>query len=120
MADNSDELRIAFLRDWISRKGDRQRMAIIRVHGDNMEPTLYSGDVVLVDMARNVIEPSGGIYAVAFPDDTIMIKRVQMLYSERRVRIISDNTRYETIEVAPDQVIINGKAIWFRREIERQ
>jgi phage repressor protein C with HTH and peptisase S24 domain len=46
-----------------------------------------------------------------------MIKRVQP--TGDRVRIISDNKMYEPFEVAADQVKVNGKVIWFARELER-
>jgi phage repressor protein C with HTH and peptisase S24 domain len=116
--DTSIELRLAFRRDWIQRHGDPRNMSLIRVSGDSMEPTLYSGDIVLVDHNRNYIDPQGGIYAIAI-DDIIMIKRLQMIYPAMKIRIISDNPRYETFELEPDRVVINGKVIWFGREIER-
>jgi len=116
--DTSIELRLAFRRDWIQRHGDPRNMSLIRVSGDSMEPTLYSGDIVLVDHNRNYIDPQGGIYAIAM-DDIIMIKRLQMIYPAMKIRVISDNPRYETFELEPDRVVINGKVIWFGREIER-
>ena len=112
------ELRIAFRKDWIQRHGDPQNMSLIHVSGDSMEPTLYSGDIVLVDHNRNYIDPQGGIYAVAM-NDIIMIKRVQVDYTSKRVYIISDNPKYKPLEANSEQVVINGKVIWFGREIER-
>lgn len=112
------ELKLAFRRDWIQRHGDPRNMSLIRVSGDSMEPTLYSGDVVLVDHNRNYIDPQGGIYAIAM-DDIIMIKRLQVIYPGKKIRIISDNPKYEHLEAEPEQVIIIGKVIWFGREIER-
>ena len=64
-------------------------MSIIKVSGDSMEPTLFSGDIVLVDHNRNYIDPQGGIYAIAMDDDVIMIKRLQVIYPLKRIRIIS-------------------------------
>jgi len=112
------ELKLAFKRDWIQRHGDPRNMSLIRVSGDSMEPVLYSGDIVLVDHNRNYIDPQGGIYAIAM-DDQIMIKRLQVIYPSKKVRIISDNPKYEPLEAETEQVIINGKVIWFGREIER-
>ena len=83
-----------------------------------MEPTLWSGDLVLVDHNRNFIDPQGGIYAIAM-DDIIMIKRVQVIYPSNALKILSDNSRYEPLEADTDKVKINGKIIWFGREIER-
>jgi phage repressor protein C with HTH and peptisase S24 domain len=116
--DNTIEMRIAFRREWIQRKGDPHNMSLIRVSGDSMDPTLVSGDLVLIDHNRNVLDPQGGIYAISM-DSIIMIKRVQLIYNLNRVRIISDNARYDPLDADPAQVKINGKVIWFGREIER-
>lgn len=117
--DETIEMRIAFRRDWIQRKGDPRNMSIIRVKGDSMEPTLQSGDLVLIDHNHNHLDPSGGIYAIAV-NDHIMLKRIQFFPRQNRVKIISDNAaRYEAEEHPADEVNINGKVIWFGREIER-
>lgn len=116
--DNTVELKVAFRRDWISRKGNPDGMSIIRVSGDSMEPTLLSGDLVLVDHGRNYMDPQGGIYALAI-DNQIMIKRLQPVQTTGWIRIISDNPRYETYEADPEKVRVNGKVIWFGRELER-
>jgi phage repressor protein C with HTH and peptisase S24 domain len=116
--DNAIEMRIAFRRDWIQRKGSSQNMSLIRVAGDSMEPTLQSGDVVLIDHGRNYVDPHGGIYAIVM-DDEIVLKRLQIIYPTRKIKVISDNLRYEPSEIEPDQIKINGKVIWCGREIER-
>ncbi len=108
---------IAFRRDWITRKGKPEYMLLIKVSGDSMEPTLYDGDLVLIDKRRDVLEPQGGIYAIAV-DDAIMIKRL-LADPSRKIRIISDNKNYPEMQADPDQIKINGKVIWFGRELER-
>lgn len=117
-ADNSIDVRMAFRRDYIKRKGRPDNMSLIKVSGDSMEPTLLDGDLVLVNHSRTTIAPQGGIYALAI-DNEIMIKRVQLLLPERILRIISDNRQYEPMEIEPDQIRINGKVIWFARDLER-
>lgn len=114
--ENSIELKVAFRKEWIARKGNAKNMVLIKVSGDSMVPTLLNGDLVLVDRGRNYLEPQGGIYAIAL-DDVIMIKRVQP--TGDRVKVVSDNKMYEPFEVRADQVKINGKVIWFARELER-
>lgn len=118
IADNTVELRIAFRREWIERKGDHSKMSITRVKGDSMEPTLMSGDIVLIDHSRNYVDPHGGIYAIAFENE-IMVKRVQILFPANQLRVISDNPKYQPADVDPSTVNINGKVIWFGRELER-
>jgi len=114
--ENIIDMRVAFRKDWIRRKGNPRNMVLIKVEGDSMEPSLFSGDLVLIDRNRNYIDPQGGIYALAL-DDIIMVKRVQMLTD--KVRIISDNLKYEAFEVPVGTVKVNGKVIWFARELGR-
>ncbi len=114
--DDASEVRLAFRKDWIERKGDPANMSLIRVSGDSMEPTLESGDIVLVDHNRNYIDPQGGIYAVSV-DDGVIIKRVQVLYPSGMFRVISDNPRYEPFELESERLKVNGKVVWFGREI---
>jgi phage repressor protein C with HTH and peptisase S24 domain len=117
--DNRVDMRVAFRTDWIRRKGDPGKMSLIKVLGDSMEDTLLSGDLVLVDHGRDYLDPQGGIYALALNDD-IVIKRLERVPGTDRVRIMSDNKRYEPLELPAVQVKINGKVIWFGRELERE
>ena len=114
--ENVVDVKVAFRKDWIRRKGNPRNMVLIKVEGDSMEPSLLSGDLVLVDRNRKYVDPQGGIYALAL-DDIIMVKRVQMLAD--RVRIISDNLKYEAFEVPVERLKVNGKVIWFARELGR-
>jgi len=115
--ENEIHVRVAFRKDWIKKKGSPEQMSLIKVKGDSMEPTLSSGDMILVDHSRNTIDPQGGIYAIVI-DDMIMIKRLHVL-GTNRIRIVSDNPHYEPIETTADDLKINGKVLWFCRELER-
>jgi phage repressor protein C with HTH and peptisase S24 domain len=115
---NDVEVRVAFRKDWIRGKGDPENMSLIKVVGDSMEPSLLSGDLVLVDHGRTRVDPQGGIYAIAI-DHEIMIKRIQPVHYMGTLKIISDNKKYGPIEADADCVNINGKVIWFARDIER-
>lgn len=114
--DGATEMRIAFRRDWIARKGLPQNMSIIKVQGDSMEPTLLSGDLVLVDHSKDATT-RGGLFAITI-DQEILIKRIQPLM-DSKLLVISDNGKYTTLEIAAENIHINGKVIWFAREIER-
>lgn len=119
MPDESVDFQCAFRNDWIKKKGcNPDNMSLIKVSGDSMEPTLLAGDLVLVDHSRTTIAPHGGIYAISINQE-IMIKRIQILFPQNKLRILSDNPHYEPIDADPDQVKINGKVIWFGREMER-
>lgn len=116
--DDNIEMRVAFRRDWLRRKGDPHNMSLIKISGDSMEPTLLAGDLVLVNHSRDYLDPQGGIYAIAI-NNSIMVKRIQPDLHARKVKIISDNRKYSPMEVDLDQIKINGKVIWFAREIEK-
>jgi len=115
----SVDLQCAFRKDWIKKRGGKpSNMSLIKVSGDSMVPTLLPGDLVLVDHSRTTVTLQGGIYAISI-DQEIMIKRIQVLFHENKLRILSDNTHYAPIEASPDKVKVNGKVIWFGREMER-
>ena len=116
--DETIEVRIAFRREWLLRRGDPRNMSLIRVDGDSMEPTLRRDDLILVDHNNQAINPQGGIYAIAI-DGGIMVKRIELNFTSKRVRVISDNDRYAVQEMDPAHIFINGKVIWFGREIDR-
>ena len=118
MPDYSADLLCAFRREWIKRKGGKpDNMSLIKVDGDSMAPTLLPGDLVLVDHGRNSIASQGGIYAISI-DDEIMIKRVQPSYPDK-ILVISDNKQYPIRELATANVRVNGKVIWYARDLER-
>ena len=116
--DNSSDYQCAFRRDWIRRKGGNpDNMSLIKVAGDSMEPALRDGDLVLVDHGRNNIASQGGIYAIALGDE-IMVKRVQPIFPNKLL-VISDNKQYPAQEIATENVRVNGKVIWYARDLER-
>jgi phage repressor protein C with HTH and peptisase S24 domain/DNA-binding XRE family transcriptional regulator len=118
MPDNSADIQAAFRKDWIKKRGGKaDNMSLIKVAGDSMDPTLLSGDLVLVDHGRSSISSQGGIYAVSI-DDEIMIKRVQPVFPDK-ILVLSDNKQYPPFEIARAAIVINGKVIWYARELER-
>ena len=113
---NDVEIKVAFRKDWIRRKGDPEKMSLISVSGDSMYPTLMAGDLVLINHNQNHLDPQGGLYAIAL-GDVILIKRLQMLYPSGKVRITSDNQKYDSFDLLQEDVKINGRVIWFGREL---
>ena len=118
MPENAFEMKIAFRREWIQRKGDSRDMSLIRIKGDSMENTLFADDLVLVNHSIKSIAPEGGIYALAI-DDHIMVKRLQLLWAAKKVQVISDNPKYKTLEVEENKININGRVIWVGHELEK-
>lgn len=111
------EIKLAFRKDWISRYGDYKKMSLIYVRGDSMEPTIWDGDIVLVNHNVKNIKKNGAIYAIVI-DNLIMIKRLQKI-GNNKVLVISDNQKYPAYETKESDLDINGQVIWFGHEIER-
>jgi phage repressor protein C with HTH and peptisase S24 domain len=86
-------------------------MRIITVMGDSMEPTLLPGQRVLVDTGDRKPSPPG--IFVVWDGLGLVIKRVQMVpHSEpARVRITSDNGKYESYERSIEEAYIQGRVI---------
>ncbi|MDE2166516.1 MAG: transcriptional regulator [Alphaproteobacteria bacterium] len=86
-------------------------LRIITVMGDSMEPTLQPGQRVLVDTGdRNPSPP--GVFVV-WDGLGLVVKRCQMVpHSEPpRVRITSDNTKYDAYERTLSEAYIQGRVI---------
>ena len=88
-----------------------EEMRIITVMGDSMEPTLQPGQRVLVDTGDRKPSPPGVF--VVWDGLGLVIKRVQMVpHSEPpRVKITSDNAKYEPYERTLDEAYIQGRVI---------
>ena len=66
------------------------KFAASRVKGDSMEPTLFSGDIIICDM--NGYDGDDGIYTIIYKGKGF-VKRLQR--TSDGVKIISDNKFYE-------------------------
>ena len=85
-------------------------LAIVRVVGDSMVPTLHGGDVIMVDMSQT--SPiNHGIFVLAIGNETL-VKRLQYEMSTKLVSVISDNERYKDEEMQPDDLHIIGRVVW--------
>lgn len=114
---NLSDIRVAFRKDWIKRKGDPKDMSLIKVIGDSMEPTLLEDDLVLVNHGKTKIDSNGGIYALTIGEVTT-IKRVQLILPQNNIlKIISDNPRYDIMTSPVNETVIHGRVIWYGREI---
>ena len=106
----------SFRQAWLAGKGNTDKMVLLDVFGNSMEPELKDGDTVLIDQSRTDII-AGAIYAVGI-DDTIMVKRVEK--HPNRLVLLSDNTRYAAICLEKEEigsVRVIGKVIWACREL---
>ena len=105
----------AFQRDWLARKGTPERMVLMDVCGNSMEPELKEGDTVLVDQGQSAVM-AGSIYAVGV-EDTVMVKRLEK--RPGALVLVSDNPDYDPIQLRGDElanVRLIGKVVWIGRE----
>lgn len=105
-----------FQGEWLKRKGRPDKMVLMEVFGNSMEPELKSGDTVLVDCSQDTIIP-GLIYAVGI-DDAIMIKRIEK--QPGKILLRSDNRDYEPVVIQGEDMNsmrIIGRIIWTCRTL---
>ena len=105
----------AFQQEWLRLKGKPNRMVLMDIFGNSMEPELKDGDTVLIDESQKDII-AGALYAVGV-DDTIMVKRVEKHPNKLVLR--SDIQNYAPIylqEHECNSIRIIGKVIWSGRE----
>ena len=106
----------AFRNDWLKAKGTLDKMVLMDIFGNSMEPEMKDGDTILIDESQKDIL-AGAIYAVGV-DDTIMVKRLEK--HPNKLVLISDNKDYSPIYLQSDEidsVRIIGKVIWICREL---
>lgn len=109
----------SFRQDWLCRKGNPDKMVLMKVCGDSMEPDIRHGDMVLVDQSKREIY-GHAIYAMGINEE-IYVKQVETLPGGRLV-LRSRNPEYSPISVdlhgdLADSVRVIGRVIWCCREI---
>jgi len=105
----------AFRKEWLTRKGNINKIVLMDIFGNSMEPEIKDGDTVLIDESQKDIL-AGAVYAVGI-DDTIMVKRLEK--HPNKLVLHSDNKNYFPIYLQGDEinsVRIIGKIIWICRE----
>jgi len=59
-------------------------------------------------------------------EDEIMIKRLKYVFQkkhektekiEKKIKVISDNSLYDSFELDIEDIVINGRVIWYGREL---
>ena len=86
-------------------------LRIITVMGDSMEPALMPGQRVLVDTGDRLPSPPG--IFVVWDGLGLVVKRIQVLpHTEPpKVKITSDNAKYDPYERTLDEAYIQGRVI---------
>lgn len=115
----SAHTRFGFDERWLARltRAKGTSLSIINVAGDSMEPTLSSGDEVLVDASDQSSQLRDGIYVLR-ADDALVVKRVTLKPGGRKITISSDNPAYPSWDdVDRSDIQIVGRVIWFGRAL---
>jgi len=93
------------------------KLSIVRVEGDSMAPTLNAGDDILVDLGDASERLRDGIYVLRI-DDAVVVKRLALNPTGRRVTVQSDNPAYpDWPDCSLDQINCIGRVIWSGRRI---
>ncbi len=105
---------LLFSEAWLRTMGLKpDRLLLVRVSGDSMQPTLHPGSTVMIDTTATKV--TSGIYAINL-GGTAMVKRLQALLGGV-IRVMSDNPAYDAFEIGhnaaeTDGFSIIGRVVW--------
>ena len=89
---------------------DPEAVRILKVRGNSMEPEMRDGDRIVVDTARRV--PAAGELFVLWDGTGLVVKRVETLTAQGRLRLVSAHPDYPPYECPAGEVHIVGKVLW--------
>lgn len=102
-----------FLRSMTDAK--TEELAIIRVKGHSMEPTLMDDDHVLVDRSKRNLS-FDGLFVLRF-DDALHVKRVGRSATRGNVLVISDHPAYRDLDMPKEDLDVIGRVLWMGRRV---
>lgn len=110
----------AFRTKFLKRKGHPNKMVLMDVVGDSMEPDIWNGDTVLIDESQREII-AGGMFAVGIEQEVFL---KYLLRVPGKLVLQSRNERYAPIEVDMNgdlagTVRVIGRVVWSCREYVR-
>ncbi|WP_299001683.1 S24 family peptidase [uncultured Shewanella sp.] len=109
---------LAFRKRWLKHRGiNPEKLAVVFAHGDSMEPTIQSGNSLLVN-TEDVQLTDGSIFALRFGDE-LYAKRLQKRF-DGSVELISDNKEYKDQLVEKkdiNELKIIGKVVWVGKDL---
>lgn len=112
---NGDSLPIFFRADWFAQKGCKpDRCVALRVAGQSMEPNMYEGDIVIIDL--DATRPIDGVPFAANYEGEAVIKRLRRDAGEWWLSSDNpDKSRYRDKKCTEDVTII-GQVIYRQTE----
>lgn len=102
----------------IFQRATAKGLAIINVDGDSMEPTMGSGDLLLVDTTKPAYQ-GDGVYVFSYGEN-LYVKRLQ--FAGDVLLVISDNPRYKEWVITKEnehKFKIHGKVEFMQGHIRR-
>ena len=104
---------LTFKSEWVRSTlgGSPDRLAVISVTGDSMEPFLRNNDLILIDLSACTIE-SNSVYVLK-SDGDLIVKRVQKKV-DGGVVVKSDNPAYDPESFGPEsakQLVVVGRML---------
>ena len=101
-------------RDWLQRLGlDPAQCAVLRVHGESMEPTLPAGSTILVDLSRTR-RRDGQIFVLRTAEG-MMVRRA-LKGESGGWQLVSDHPAWEPV-LYPNDAMILGRVVWTARAL---
>ena len=104
---------LAFKRSWIKRQGlNPERLSLVSVRGDSMEPTIKEGAMLLVE--KNSSPPGEGIY-VFEGDHGLLVRRTQYNPFDHTLSLFCDNPLYPSFTARSEQINnlrLLGRVVW--------
>jgi hypothetical protein len=110
---------IAFDPGWLRRvaHGRPEQLALIRVAGDSMAPTLGDGDDLLVDRGDAAERLRDGIYVLR-RDGALVVKRVVLSADGATAMVRSDNPAWADLPPCPPSALdLVGRVAWTGRRL---
>lgn len=88
-----------------------QSVYVAEIMGDSMEPTLRSGDRVLIDTAHKAPSPPG-VYAL-WDGFGVVVKRIEIVpeADPAAIRVLSDNQRHTAYQRTLEEAHIIGRVV---------
>lgn len=115
--EGAGERQYSFRSDFLCRKGQIDKMVLMRVEGDSMSPDIRGNDVVLIDQSQTQPK-AGNVYAVGI-EDLVYLKMIDA--APGKLVLSSYNPAYEAFEIdtrgdLESNVRIIGRVVWSCRE----
>ncbi len=90
-------------------------LLLIEIDGDSMQPVFQDGDQLLIDTRKRSLAQPGPF--CLWEGDGYVVKYLQRIYGSDpvKVKVMSENPRYDPEERLLEEIDIKGRVVWFGR-----